>query len=128
MLTKKRISIKTTMLCLAALAAMSLLVATAALAGDQDFVLINKTGVEIHALHIAPHSSDEWGEDILGQDTLPDGESLTIKFPRKTKAAHWDIRIEDKGGNSLEWEDLNLLEISEVTLHYKNGKAWADLN
>jgi hypothetical protein len=111
---------------LAAFVAALLLAAPAAFAGDQDFILHNQTGVEIHALHIAPHSSDEWGEDILGEDTLANGATLKIKFSRKEKAAHWDLRIEDKDGNSLEWENLNLLEIEEVTLHYKNGKAWAD--
>ena len=53
-----------------AIAGMALVSVSAVRAGDQDFTLINKTGVEIHALHIAPHSSDEWGEDILGKDTL----------------------------------------------------------
>ena len=53
-----------------AVAGMALLATTAARAGDQDFTLVNKTGIEIHSLHVAPHSSDEWGEDILGKDTL----------------------------------------------------------
>jgi hypothetical protein len=37
------------------------------------------------------------------------------------------LRIEDKGGNSIEWENLNLLKISKVTLHYKDGKGTADV-
>ena len=98
-----------------------------AFAGDQDFTAVNKTGVEIHKLYVSPHSSDDWGEDILGKDTLDDGESVDIKFHRSEKAAHWDLRIEDEKGNSLTWENLNLMEISKVTLHYKDGKAWADV-
>lgn len=35
------------------------------------------------------------------------------------------MKISDKGGNSLEWQSLNLLEISKVTIHYKNGKGTA---
>jgi hypothetical protein len=96
-------------------------------AGDQDFTLVNKTGVEIHALHVAPHSEDEWGEDILGKDTLANGESLEITFGKHDRAHHWDLRIEDEKGNSLTWENLDLMSISEVVLHYKDGKAWADL-
>jgi hypothetical protein len=63
-----------------AVAGTALVAASAAPLGDQDFTLVNKTGVEIHALHVAPHSSDEWGEDILGKDTLANGESLGITF------------------------------------------------
>jgi hypothetical protein len=119
--------IKSMALSCLAVAGMAFLAVSSVRAGDQDFTLVNKTGVEIHALHVSPHSSDEWGEDILGQDTLENGASLDIKFPRHAKAAHWDLRIEDEKGNSLTWESIDLLEISEVTLHYKDGKAWADL-
>lgn len=113
---------------LAAVCALSLLLASAAFAqGKQDFALHNETGVEIHQLFVSPHSSNDWEEDVLGQDTLPSGESVEIHFSPRAKPKLWDLKIVDKEGNGITWESLNLLEISEVTLHYKNGKAWADL-
>ena len=123
----RRSMIKTIAASCFAVAGMALLAASAVRAGEQDFTLINNTGVEIHALHIAPHSSDEWGADILGKDTLSNGEKLDITFPNRTRAKHWDLRVEDEKGNSLTWESIDLLEVSEVTLHFKDGKAWADL-
>ncbi len=91
----------------------------------QDFTLVNKTGVEIHALFVTPHNADEWGEDILGRDTLASDEILDISFSRSEKAEYWDLRIEDEDGEFIEWEKLDLLEISKVTLYYQNGKATA---
>ncbi len=91
----------------------------------QDFTLNNKTGVEIYALYVTPHNADEWGEDILGADTLRVNENLDITFSRSEKAEYWDLRIEDEDGAFIEWEKLNLLEISRVTLFYANGKATA---
>ena len=91
----------------------------------QDFTVVNKTGVEIHALYVTPHSADEWGEDILGRDTLASDEILDISFSRSEKAEYWDLRIEDEDGEFIEWEKLDLLEISKVTLYYQNGKATA---
>ncbi len=126
-MTNRRSMIKTIAASCFAVAGMALLAASAVRAGEQDFTLVNKTGVEIHALHIAPHSSDEWGDDILGKDTLSNGEKLDITFPARTRAKHWDLRVEDEKGNSLTWESIDLLEVSEVTLHFKDGKAWADL-
>ena len=120
-------TIKRMMLCLIAIVAVSLLAVTAAVAGEQDFTVVNKTGVEIHKLFVAPHSSDEWGEDILGKDTLPDGETLDITFSKHATAAHWDLRIEDSEGHSIEWESLDLTVISKVTLHQAKGKVWADV-
>jgi hypothetical protein len=98
---------------------------TAQEGGKQDFTLVNQTGVEIDKLYIAPHDSDDWQEDILGQDTLPSGQTVDIKFARNEKAALWDLRIEDSKGNAIEWENLNLLQISKVTLFYKDGKGTA---
>jgi hypothetical protein len=95
--------------------------------GQQDFMLHNATGVEIHELYVSPVSSDEWEEDVLGQDTLPNGDSVKITFDDRDKHVHWDLKIVDGKGNSIEWNDLNLMEISDVTLHYKDGKAWADI-
>jgi DNA polymerase III epsilon subunit-like protein len=93
----------------------------------QDFTLVNKTGVEIDKMYISPHDKDDWEEDILGRDTLPSGETLDIKFHRNETAEMWDLRIEDKQGNAIEWENLNLLKISKVTIHYENGKATAEV-
>jgi hypothetical protein len=100
---------------------------TFARAGKQDFVLHNETGVEIHEVYVSPVTADDWEEDVLGKDPLPNGESVKITFDDRDKHAHWDLKVGDGKGNSIEWHDLNLVEISEVTLHYKDGKAWADV-
>ena len=99
----------------------------ASVAGEQDFTLVNSTGVEINALYVSPADKDDWGKDILGKDTLPDGQSAEITFSPKEEAEKWDLRVEDKAGNSIEWSDLDLTEISEVTLHYADGKATAEV-
>jgi len=93
----------------------------------QDFTLLNKTGVEIHKVFISPHDKNDWEEDILGKDTLPTGDSVDIKFHRNETAENWDLRVEDSKGNAIEWENLNLLKISKLTLYYENGKARAEI-
>ena len=98
----------------------------AAFAGDQDFTLVNSTGVEIHALYVSPADKNEWGKDILGKDTLASGQTAEITFSPKEEAENWDLRVEDSKGNSIEWTDLDLTEISKVTLHYEDGKATAE--
>ena len=92
---------------------------------DQDFLLVNKTGIEIYALYVTPHNSDDWGDDILGADTLAANADIEIVFHRKEKAKLWDLRIEDEDGSFIEWENFNLLKISKVTLYYKNRKPTA---
>jgi len=95
--------------------------------GKQDFVLHNATDVEFHSLHVSPHSTDDWEEDVLGKDTLGPGDSVKITFDDHEKHVHWDLKVTDKEGDSLEWYDLNLAEIDEITLHWdraaKKGTA-----
>ena len=97
--------------------------------GKQDFILHNQTGVEIHALYVSPHSADDWQEDVLGKDTLPAGETVRVTFNDRDQHAHWDLKVTDKNGNALEWYDLNLIEIEEVTLHWDAAKkkGWAEI-
>lgn len=99
----------------------------AAQQGKQDFTLVNQTGVEINAVYVSPHDKNDWEEDVLGQDTLANGASVDITFHRDEKAAMWDLRIEDDKGGYIEWENLNLLEISKATLRLKDGKATAEV-
>lgn len=93
--------------------------------GAQDFTLVNETGVEIYALYVTPNRAKDWGDDILGVDTLPAGDSVLVNFAPNAKYKYWDIRVEDEDGNYIEWAKFNLLAISEITLYYRNGKATA---
>ena len=95
--------------------------------GKQDFTLHNETGVTIAELYVSPTKSNLWEEDVLGQDVLLDGESLEIFFSSRTKPKFWDIKVVDNEGESIIWERLNLLEISEVTLYFEKGRAWAEI-
>lgn len=108
-------------------AAALMLAVVWAKAGAQDFTLINKTGVEIHAVFLSPSDQNEWGNDILGEDTLADGEKATITVNAEADVALWDLKVTDPDGNAIVWHKLNLLKISALTLHYnaKSGEATA---
>ena len=95
--------------------------------GKQDVKVVNKTGVIINELHITPSDADEWGEDILGQDALDLNEECDIEFDPKEDVCLWDLRIADSDGNATEWEKIDLCKAVKIVLHYKDGKAWADI-
>lgn len=94
-------------------------------AGDQDFTLVNKTGVEIAELYISPASMDNWGEDVLSVDTLAAGDKCHITFSRNETADFWDLMIIDYDGTSVEWPSLKLTAISKVTITIENGEPMA---
>ena len=111
---------------LLALCSLFLVTASVCLAGDQDFTVINKTGVGFKKLYVSPHNTEDWEENLL-KEPLANGETFDISFEPKTKAKLWDLRVEDSKGNALEWENLNLLEVSKVTLHWDGKKGTADV-
>ena len=98
-----------------------------ALAGKQDFTLVNRTGFDIHEVYISPHAGDDWEDDVMGKTILVDGQSVAIKFARTDKTKEWDLKVVNKEGRAIVWEKLNLLEIAKVTLHFTDGKAEADV-
>jgi|UPI000688BD15 hypothetical protein len=110
----------------AAVLACLLVLSGVAFAGVQDFELVNATGVDIYEVYVSSVKTNSWEEDILGVDVLEDGDSVMINFTGH-EGCKWDLMVKDSDGNSLTWENLNLCDISVVTLHWDGSKAWADL-
>jgi hypothetical protein len=109
-----------------ALCALTCSLATAALAyGKQDFTLHNETGKVVTELYVSPHDTEEWEEDVLGDDVLGDEEEVEITFNRAEDAAAWDMKVVFDDGKSSVWTKLKLKELTDITISYKNGKPWA---
>lgn len=99
-------------------------IASSATQNKQDFTLHNETGQEILEVYVSPTGVDNWEEDILGQDTLASSDSVAITFSRRHED-RWDIKVVFRSGKSSVWTKLNLSQITDVTISFKNGKPWA---
>ena len=88
-------------------------------AADLDFTLVNRTGYEISQVFVGRESTRNWGRDILGRGTLGDAQKLDITFPDTTKSCTWDLKVVYSDDDSTAvWHNLNLCDISKVTVHY----------
>ncbi|MBI5729855.1 MAG: hypothetical protein HY963_01840 [Ignavibacteriales bacterium] len=98
---------------------------------NQDFTLVNKTGVAISKFFVAPVTdSESWGPNLLGDRILKNGETLEISF-NKSKFLDdcaWDMKVNDRKGNSLSWYDIDLCKYNTITLHWDDskGNGWAE--
>ncbi len=99
--------------------------AAPAMAGTQDFVLVNDTGIDMHYIYISETKNNDWEEDVLGEDILEDGSRLNMTFRGRT-ACLWDIKTIDEDGDSLEWSAINLCEVSVVVLTCNRKECWAE--
>ncbi len=88
----------------------------------QDFQLVNRTGYELKALFVSPTKSDDWEDDVLGQDTLGDKQSVNVKFHRAAKSCHWDVKVVySDDDSSAVWTNIDLCTVEKITLHYNRS-------
>ena len=85
----------------------------------QDFKLVNKTGYQLKALYVAPSKSDDWEDDVLGQDTLDDGQAVNVHFNPKTNTCTFDLKVvySDDDSNAV-WQKIDLCTVEKITIHY----------
>jgi hypothetical protein len=83
-------------------------------ATNQNFTIRNGTGQVINELYVSAVSSNNWEEDILGRDTLANGESAQITFERSETQCQWDLRVVFENGQSLEERGVNLCQTAEI--------------
>lgn len=110
----------------AAIALLAALLAPAAFAGTQDFVLSNQSGVEIHNLYISESGNENWEEDVLGENVLSHGSRANIQFAGRS-ACEWDILVADAEGGNVTWTGIDLCAASVVVLHCNEGECWAEI-
>jgi hypothetical protein len=85
----------------------------------QDFKLVNKTGYELKALYVAPSKSDDWEDDVLGQDTLADGQAVNVHFNPKTKTCTFDLKVVySDDDSSAVWSKVDLCTVEKITIKY----------
>nr|WP_295785438.1 hypothetical protein [Rhodoferax sp.] len=100
----------------------------AAIAGDADFTLVNKTGYTIREVYISPTHKEAWGKDRMGEGFLDHGKSRLFKFSDKS-ACKQDLKVVfEDDDSSVVWEEFDLCELSKITLKYnrKSREVSAD--
>jgi hypothetical protein len=85
----------------------------------QDFRLVNKTGYELKALYVSPAKSDDWGDDILGDQVAGDGQVVNVHFSPKAHTCHWDLKVTytDDDSNAV-WGNIDLCTVEKITIFY----------
>jgi hypothetical protein len=105
--------------CAAAVAAVVFAGTAVAQNAKQDFRLSNKTGYELKAVYVAPSKSDDWEDDVMGQDVLGDGQAVNIHFKGKTNTCIYDLKVVySDDDSSAVWQKINLCEIEKITIKY----------
>ncbi len=106
---------------LAAAGVMLALAAFPAVAGDQDFTLKNQTGYTIEQVYVAASKSNDWEEDVMGDDVLKTGANVDITFDAAENVCRFDIKVVYDDKEEAIWSNLDLCTISAVTVRYNRS-------
>lgn len=99
----------------------SVMVSGAAIAGDADFTLVNRTGYTLREVYLSASNKESWGNDRMGQGYLDNGRSRLFKFSSKS-ACQQDLKVVfDDDESEVIWEDFDLCEINKITLRYNRS-------
>jgi hypothetical protein len=68
--------------------------------------IVNNTGYDIYFLYVSPSESDEWGDDILGDAILKDGDTFNYQLTEPlSNVSIYDFLAEDEDDDPyLKWE------------------------
>lgn len=80
----------------------------------QEIIVANGTGFTIQRLGLIDANSGSDAQDLLGNDTLANGEGLKIRINGSPKG--WELIAVDNEGGQVNWQNLDLSGVSKITL------------
>ena len=95
--------------------AAATMLAGAAHAADRHVDIVNKTGLTLTKFYASNSGTQSWEEDILGRDTLADGETVTVNISDGTGACKFDFKAVFEDGQSLEKGNIDVCSVSSFT-------------
>jgi hypothetical protein len=90
---------------------------TAASAANRHVDIVNETGKTLSEFYASATDADDWEEDILGSDTLADGEVFDIDIDDGSGACKFDFKAVFTDGTSHVRRGVNVCSISKFTYH-----------
>lgn len=102
----------TTILAAAGFFAVSAFTASAA---NRHVDIVNETGKTLSEFYASATDTDDWEEDILGSDTLANGEVFDIDIDDGSGACKFDFKAVFTDGTSHVRRGVNVCSISKFT-------------
>ena len=86
-------------------------------AQNQDFSMVNNTGMILIDVFISPSSADNWGPDVIPKDMILDGETFNFTFTGvDPEHCSWDIMFTADDGVKYYMKGVDLCTITTITL------------
>lgn len=97
------------------LAVLALGLAVPAMASDRAVTIINGTGYTIVEFYGSNEASESWEEDILGDDVLGPGASMSVDFDDGTDHCMFDFLAVFSDGEELARDGIDVCRTESFT-------------
>ena len=85
------------------------------MAQDVAYELVNATGLTVMEFYTSPQSTDAWGDDILGADVIPAGETGTVTIGDGAAQCAFDLLFVFEDGQELT-DSVDICTMASYTL------------
>jgi hypothetical protein len=82
---------------------------------DPSFRIVNNTSNVVEQVYASPSNQRSWGQDRLGSEVIPPGQSYIVRLPADGNCAY-DVRIVYQGGQAEERRGVNLCTLTDYVL------------
>lgn len=89
--------------------------ASGARAADRNVDIVNTTGQTMIKFYASVTKSGSWEENILGNDSLDNGDTQSINIDDGSGKCVFDFKAVFKSGDTAEKRGVNVCEISTFT-------------
>ena len=94
-----------------------------------DFKLVNKTGNTFYAVYLTDTDTEDWGEDILPDAMVEDGDviDITFDYTDDETICTWDLKLTEDASEET-WvylTELDLCEAKIVTIYIDEDGEYA---
>lgn len=80
----------------------------------REIAIINGCGFTIKQLGLVDSNASGPAQDLLGQEVLENGETLTVDIQGGDKG--WELIAVDNEGAQVNWQNLDLSGVTKITL------------
>ena len=100
----------------AALAATVLLAPGPGFAADRHLRVVNKSSQAMVKFQASNVTRNSWEEDILGEEVLKPGQSVSVNLNDRTGACMFDLRATFKSGAEVVRRKVNVCKVGKWTI------------
>ena len=83
---------------------------------EVKFNLENATSYTLTHLYLSPAASNDWDNDILGEQTVPAGETAEVSIDDGVESCMYDLRADFDDGDAIDVRGVDVCKIEGTTV------------